>query len=180
MDKNDKLKKNRQIPKKTCPTKTRMAAFTDQMLYRVPFPELENAARVFGIATLANRRKSEYAAQIVQHKEGMNVLNNLIWLADRNKDAISTVHLLSHADRKARGIKLVGSRSAGLCVDVRLYLYVPRSTWLSRTSKSRRIIRLMGRVALFVKIMYEEVCFRPQHSGAKRARLNFEACAAIS
>ena len=55
-------------------------------------------------------------------------------------------------------------------------VFVPLAT---RAAKMRSIVRLVGRVALFLKRIYIEVSFRPQHSGAKRTREHFEACAEI-
>ena len=44
-------------------------------------------------------------------------------------------------------------------------------------ARYRNKIRLIGRIALFFKLMYIEISLRPEHSGAKDAHRHFQACA---
>ena len=46
---------------------------------------------------------------------------------------------------------------------------------ISAMERRRRTLSLVGKFAIALKDIYNEVAFRPEHSGAKRAREEFEA-----
>jgi hypothetical protein len=46
---------------------------------------------------------------------------------------------------------------------------------ISVMERVRRTVSLIGKFAIALNVIYDEVAFRPEHSGAKRAREEFEA-----
>ena len=48
---------------------------------------------------------------------------------------------------------------------------------ISAMERRRRTVSLVGKFAIALNDLYNEVAFRPEHSGAKRAREEFEALA---
>ena len=125
-----------------------------------------------------------HAYLVVQHKHAAKLykaVKRAIWV--KSFEAISRENFMTAA-----------TISRNICMQMERTLYIPRKQLTPilelaenfhaeriprALSRWRRCTPLVGRWAKFFREWYDEVTYRPQHSGAKRSRAEFEATSCV-